>query len=118
MDAKAAGLKLHPGQALASARAMVGDVEVVEAAPAADAKLLEQIADWCDRFTPFVAIDRLDGLLLDVTGVAHLFGGEARMLCAVHAGIAAQGFAVRAAIAGTAAAARALARYADGTVAA
>ncbi len=102
--------------ALASARAMVRELDVVEAEPEADARLLARIADWCDRFTPFVAIDGLDGLLLDVTGVPHLFGGEAKMLGEVRAKIAAQGFAVRGALAGTAAAARALARYADGTI--
>ena len=117
-DAKAAALKLQPGLALASARAMVRELNVVEAEPAADAKLLAQIADWCDRFTPFVAIDRLDGLLLDVTGVTHLFGGEEKMLQAVRAKIGAQGFCVRGALAGTAAASRALSRYADGTIAA
>jgi len=117
-DAKAAKLKLHPGMALASARAMVRELTVVEADPAADAKLLAQIADWCDRFTPFVAIDGLDDMLLDVTGATHLFGGEETMLREVRAKIAAQGFCVRGAMAGTAAAARALARYADGTIAA
>ena len=103
--------------ALASARAMVRDLNVVEAEPSADARLLAQIADWCDRFTPFAAIDGLDGLLLDVTGATHLFGGEETMLKEVRAKIAAQGFTVRGALAGTAAASRALARYADGTIA-
>ncbi len=104
--------------ALASARAMVCEIAVVEADQPADDKLLSGIADWCDRFTPFVAIDGLNGLLLDVTGVTHLFGGEEKMLTVVRKEIATQGFAVRCALAGTAAAARALARYADGRIAA
>lgn len=104
--------------ALASARAMVRELAVAEADEAADAKLLCAIADWCDRFTPFVAIDGVDGLLLDVTGATHLFGGEAAMLKTVRDAIMRQGFTVRAALAGTAAAARALARYADGKIAA
>ncbi len=104
--------------ALASARAMVRELDVVEADPPADARLLAQIADWCDRFTPFVALDGLDGLLLDVTGATHLFGGEEKMLRDMRAKIGGQGFAVRGALAGTAAAARALARYADGSIAA
>ena len=45
-----------------------------------DAALLENIADWCDRFTPLVTLDAPDGLFLDITGAAHLFGGEAAML--------------------------------------
>ena len=44
------------------------------------AALLERIAEWCDRFSPFVAADPPDGLILDITGAAHLFGGEAAML--------------------------------------
>ena len=39
-------------------------------------RLLEKIADWCDRFTPLVAFDPPHGLVLDITGCAHLFGGE------------------------------------------
>lgn len=97
---------------------MVRALDVLEADPAADAKLLGQIADWCDRFTPFVAINGVDGLLLDVTGATHLLGGEEKALAQIRAKIAAQGFTVRSALAGTAAAARALARYADGTIAA
>jgi protein ImuB len=118
VDARAARLKLNPGMPLASARAMVRELTIVEADEAADAKLLNGIADWCDRFTPFVARDGLNGLLLDITGVTHLFGGEAAMLAQVRTAIARQGFTVRGALAGTAAAARALARYADGTIAA
>ena len=53
---------------------------IVPADEKADAALLEGIADWCDRFTPLVACDPPDGLMLDITGAAHLFGGEAAML--------------------------------------
>jgi len=118
VDRKAARLRLAPGMPLASARAMVRELNIVEADAAADAKLLAAIADWCDRYTPFVSIDGIDGLLLDVTGATHLFGGETAMLETVRAAIARQGFTVRGAIAGTAAAARALARFTDATIAA
>jgi protein ImuB len=117
VDEKALTLSLIPGMPLASARAMVREIDVVEAEPHADAELLADIADWCDRFTPFVAIDGHDGLLLDVTGATHLFGGEEKMLRDVCAKVKVQGFTVRGAVAGTAAAARALARYAGGTIA-
>ncbi len=40
-------------------------------------RALNAIADWCDRFTPLVALDPPHGLFLDITGCAHLFGGEA-----------------------------------------
>ena len=43
-------------------------------------KTLNDIADWCDRFTPLVALDSPHGLFLDITGCVHLFGGEAAMM--------------------------------------
>jgi protein ImuB len=63
-----------------------------------------------------VGLDAPDGLYLDITGAAHLFGGETAMLKSVCEKIAAQGFAVRGAIAGTTCAAHALARYAHGSI--
>lgn len=101
---------------LANARAMIPVLDVVEADETADAALLSRIADWCDRFTPFVALDAPQGLYLDITGVPHLFGGEKRMLETVRDTIASQGFTIQAALAGTAVAARALARYAPNTI--
>lgn len=110
------GLKV--GQPLANARAMLPALKVVSANAPADLKLLGRIADWCERFTPFVALDPPRGLLLDVTGADHLFGGEQAMLERIRRDLVAQGFAVRGAMAGTALAAMALARMRDGTVAA
>ena len=117
LNRSAERLGLYRGQPLANARAMIEGLAVVPADEKADLELLDTIADWCDRFTPLVTTDPPDGLLLDITGVAHLFGGEAAMLSHVRDKIAAQGFAVQAAIAGTSLAARALARYANGTIA-
>ena len=116
LDARAQSLGLHKGQPLANARAMVQPLAILPADEKADAALLEAIADWCDRFTPFVGLDAPDGLLLDITGAGHLFGGEAAMLTQVTQKIAAQGFVVRGAIAGTSLAARALARYASKSI--
>lgn len=65
---------------LATARAMHPALDVIDHDPHADAALLNAIADWCDRFTPLVAFDGSDGLLLDITGCAHLFGDEAKLL--------------------------------------
>jgi protein ImuB len=116
-NAEALHLGLARGMALADARAIVPDLAVVMADEAADLRLLETIAQWCDRFTPFVALEAPDTLLLDVTGAAHLFGGERAMLNRMCALIVRQGLAVRAALAGTAVAARALARMRDGVIA-
>src|SRR4029078_5357628 len=72
----AARLSLKAGMGLADARARYPKLRVVEADLEADQRLLENIADWCDRCTPLVGLDPPDGLFLDVTGCAHLFGGE------------------------------------------
>jgi protein ImuB len=117
LNRSAQKLGLYKGQPLANARAMVQPLAIMPADEKADAALLEHIADWCDRFTPLVTLDSPDGLLLDITGAAHLFGGENAMLATVTGLIAQQGFVVRGAIAGTSLAARALARHAPGTIA-
>ena len=116
VDRKAASLGLHAGMPLANARAMLPALKVMAANEPADAKLLERIADWCDGFTPFVALDPPHGLLLDITGASHLFAGEQVMLDRLRADLKKQGFAVTGAVAGTAMAARALAHHRDGTV--
>ncbi len=118
VDRRATALGLAAGMPLANARAMLPVLQAVVADETADLKLLERVADWCERFTPHVALAPPRTLLLDITGAAHLFGGEAALLDRVRADLARQGFAVRGAIAGTTAAARALARHKDGTVAA
>ena len=117
VDHKATSLGLVAGMPLANARAMLPALEVVAANAPADRTSLECIADWCERYTPLVALDPPRALLLDITGVAHLFGGETTMLDQVQSSFAKQGFAVCGAIAGTTAAARALARYRDGAIA-
>jgi len=118
LDINAARAGLKAGMALASARAVVNAVHVVEADLPADRAMLEAIADWCDRYSPFVALDAPHGLLIDITGVDHLFGGEQAMLDTIRRTFRAQGFLCYGAIAGTEAAARALARFASGTIAA
>jgi protein ImuB len=110
LDEAAVHFGLEPGQALADARAMIPDLDAVDDDPAADAALLAAIADWAERYTPLVGLDA-DGLMLDVTGCAHLFGGEAALVADLLARLAAQGFAVRAAIAGSPGAAHAAARF-------
>ena len=110
LDLQASAAGLHAGMSLADARAMRPDLAAFEAEPQADARLMEDIAEWCGRFTPIVVIDPPHGLLLDITGCAHLFGGPQKMLAEALERIKAQGFALRAAIAPTPGAAWALSR--------
>ena len=79
MNDAAAALGLSAGMPLADARAMYPSLAVLDADADADCALLEAIADWCDRYTPLVGLDPPDGLMLDITGCAHLFGGEAAL---------------------------------------
>ena len=87
-----------------------------DADEAADRRTLEDIADWCDRFTPLVALDLPHGLFLDIAGCAHLFGGEAALLRTLTGALERQGFCVSAAIAATSVCARTLSRCASGTI--
>lgn len=116
VDERAARDGLHAGLPLADARARVPALDVVEADEVADALLLEAIADWCDRFTPLVALNGPYGLLLDISGCAHLFSGEAKMLQTICDYLHGQEIRVQTAIAGTSVAAIALAIGASGSI--
>jgi protein ImuB len=116
IDDNAAREGLHTGLPLADARARLPTLDVVEANEAADSALLEAIADWCGRFTPLVAINKPYGLLLDISGCAHLFGGESALLRAICNFIFREEIVVQAAIAGTTVAAYALAKGASGSI--
>jgi len=108
----AAALGLANGMALADARAMHPKIAVAQADAQADFALLEAVADWCDRYTPLVGLDS-DGLTLDISGCAHLFGGEAVLARDVAQQLDARGLQARVAVAGTVGCAWATTRYAD-----
>jgi protein ImuB len=86
---------------------------VEEADPQADRALLEAVADWCDRYTPLVGLDPSDGLLLDVSGCAHLFGGERALGEDILARLARQGLRAEIGLADTVGCAWAIARYGE-----
>jgi len=111
LDDQAAACGLRMGMGVADARAMHPGIEVVEADAAADRRLIEAIADWCDRYTPLVALSGPDGLFLDVTGCVHLFGGEQAMLDDIGERLSAQGLHARAGLASTPGMAWAAARF-------
>ncbi len=72
---------------------------------------LRGLALWCQQYSPLTAVDPPDGIVIDITGCAHLFGGEAGLLRHIRQRLP----GVRLAIADTAAAAWGLARYGDGS---
>ncbi len=102
---------LAPGMTLADARAVAAHLATAPADARAQAMLLARLARWCGRYTPIAAPGGVDGLFLDITGCAHLFGGEAEMLADMAGRLEAFGFAVAVALADTPGAAWALARY-------
>jgi protein ImuB len=99
------------------ARALVPGLEIVEAEPEADAALLHSLALFAARrWTPRAAVSSPDGLFLDLSGVAHLHGGEEAMCARILRFCARYGFTARIAVAGTYGAAHALARFARAPV--
>ena len=117
VDERAAALGLFPGQKATDAMALVPELAAADADPGGDEASLTALVDWCVRFSPAVAADAPDGLFLDVGGVAHLWGGEQALLDDLLGRLAAQGIPARGAIAGSAGAAWALARFGeDGVV--
>ncbi|MDE3174885.1 MAG: DNA polymerase Y family protein [Pseudomonadota bacterium] len=111
VDVQAERLGLSAGLTLADARARHPALVAVEADPAAQALALERLADASSRYTPLVALDGADALMLDVAGVAHLFGGEAGLIADAESRFARARLTLRAGLADTPRAAAALARF-------
>lgn len=99
------------GQRLADARAALPTLAVWSSDKPGDAAALDRLSRWSERWCPFVAVEGDDGLLLDITGAAHLFGGEARLAAEMRARFRAMGLTARIAIAPTIGAAWALAHH-------
>lgn len=99
------------GMVLADARAILPDLEVLDDKPDLIDTLLKRIAEWCIRFTPVVAVDPPDGLLLDVTGCSHLWDGDSSYVSDITKRLNARGYDVRVAMADTIGLAWGLARF-------
>jgi len=116
LDEAASHVGLNVGMTLATARALHPAIRVAESDFNADHALLNQIADWCERYTPCIGLMGSNGLVLDITGASHLVGGELALLTDIKARLTTQGFTAYAAIAGTAETARAIASFGNGGV--
>lgn len=101
----------RPGLPLTDARTLCPSLKAVPNDPEGDWAFLQRLALWAQRWGPWSAPDAPDGLFVDVSAVAHLFGGEGDLLTDVERRLAVQGLASRTAIAPTAGAAWALAHY-------
>ncbi|MDC0736652.1 DNA polymerase Y family protein [Cognatishimia sp. SS12] len=105
---------LHPGMSYADARAFCPDLQSCVAAPDHDLRFLQTLRRWATGYCPWVGLEGADGLILDVTGSAHLFGGEAAMLSDIHNRLMRRGISVQIGLADTRGAAWALAHYNPG----
>lgn len=101
------------GMAVADARAAFGELVVIDEVPGQAAKLLRLLGLGCLRYTPIVSLDLPNGLLLDISGCAHLWGGERGYLKEIVLKLREAGFDARAAIADTPGAAWGVARFAQ-----
>ncbi|MDN3622627.1 Y-family DNA polymerase [Methylobacterium isbiliense] len=112
-DAAAQRAGLRVGMAASKAQALVRDLVMRDAEPDAELAALDRLALWAlRRYSPIVAADPPDGLVIEATGSTHLHGGEAAMLADMVARLNAAGLSARAAMADTWGAAHALARFA------
>lgn len=80
LNAAAERLGLHRGMSFADARAFCPGLQSRPADVIGDGRFLQALRRWATRYCPWVGLEGEDGLVLDVTGAAHLSGGEAAML--------------------------------------
>jgi len=111
VNAAALAEGIGPGLALADARARLPDLRALPHDPAADATCLDWLAQGATRWSPMVAARAPYGLVIDISGAAHLFGGEASLVSDVVTRLHRLGFSAQPALAATPAAALALARF-------
>jgi protein ImuB len=108
-------LGLTRGTSFADARAFCPDLISQPARPDLDARFLATLRRWATHYCPWVGRDGTDGLVLDVTGSTHLWGGEAEMLADIQSRARRAGLTLRLGCAATRGAAWAFAHFGTGT---
>jgi protein ImuB len=112
VDQGARAVGIAVGMTITKARSFAPELEVVDADPDADLIGLRRIALWAGRrYAPIVSPDPPDGLWLDITGCASLFGNERALVKDLHRRLAGFGLSVQIAVADTAGCAHAVARH-------
>lgn len=114
----AAAEGITAGMALRDATAVCPTLLTRKQDAPAEAAFLAGLRRWAGKFSPWVAEAPPDGLVIDLTGCAHLFGGEASLMEQAAADCQDLGLSVQAGIADTLGAAWALARFAQGAISA
>jgi len=111
---RAEGAGLQRGMTLVHARSFCPGLLTRPADPVADQRFLRLLARWATRYCPWIGLDGRDGLFLDITGSAHLMGGEEPLLDDIRSRLARAGLTARLGLAETPGTAWALARFAEG----
>ena len=101
------------GMVLADGRAIVPSLLYFDEKPEQCSRLLISIAEWCIRYTPIVTIDPPDGLILDVTGCSHLWGGDLIYFTEIRNRLRKFGYDVRMSMTDTIGASWAITRFGD-----
>lgn len=117
LNATAEAAGLHRGMTLTDARALCPDLQTRPADLVREAAFLRALCRWAGRYSPWVGREGADGLVMDITGVAHLFGGEAPLVDEMQARLARAGLMAVTGLACTRGAAYALARHGGGIAA-
>jgi len=102
---------LRPGIPLAKAQVLVPGLRIEDSDPRGDLESLERLAFWALRYTPVVAADPPDGIVMDIEGAAHLMGGEKALIEDLRQRLSGAGYACRIGVADTWGLAHAVARY-------
>lgn len=107
---------LTSGMGLTDGRALCPELVTRPHDPMAQAQALGALHRWALRYAPWGACDGVDGLVLDISGAAHLAGGEGALLADLSARLVRMGLSARMAIASTRGAACAIAHYGKGGI--
>lgn len=113
LNQAAEALGLHRGMTFADARAFCPTLTSQPARPDRDAQFLTALRRWATRYCPWVGREGRDGLVLDVSGAAHLWGGEPEMLADMRARAERARLTLRLGVADTRGAAWALAHFGE-----
>jgi protein ImuB len=113
-SSSAAAQGIHPAMPVAEAQALARELAITPHEPSTDRRVLEKLAEACERFAPCVALEEGDApecLLLDISNLEHLWGGEHKLAAQVKNFFTRRGYEVRIGIEGTIGLAWALAHF-------
>ncbi|WP_299889699.1 DNA polymerase Y family protein [uncultured Ruegeria sp.] len=105
---------LHPGMPYSDARAFCPNLQTAPVDLLQGQRFLQILCRWATRYCPWVGLEGRDGLVLDISGSTHLFGGEKEMLSDMRTRLTRAGLSVQIGLADTRAAAWALAHHGEG----